>query len=137
MAPRRGARATPTCANPRPPDGSTQDANIPPPHTHTRTRTNHPHPPQVAGIVAVICAGLYPAVVVPLQIAYGGREHPAQRRMREEDEARERRRQQQQEQAGGGGGGGDPPPAKPQQAPGFARKSMWGSINQAAKSGKS
>lgn len=32
--------------------------------------------PQVAVVVAVIGAGLYPSVVVPLQIAYGGRERP-------------------------------------------------------------
>lgn len=32
--------------------------------------------PQVALVVAVIGAALYPTVVVPLQIAYGGRERP-------------------------------------------------------------
>lgn len=36
---------------------------------------NPPH--QVAVIVGVIGAALYPTVVVPLQIAYGGRERPA------------------------------------------------------------
>lgn len=31
---------------------------------------------QVASVVGLICAGIYPVVVVPLQIAYGGAERP-------------------------------------------------------------
>ncbi|WIA41172.1 hypothetical protein OEZ86_004787 [Tetradesmus obliquus] len=31
----------------------------------------------VASVVGLICAGIYPVVVVPLQIAYGGAERPA------------------------------------------------------------
>lgn len=30
----------------------------------------------VVGVVGLICAGLYPTVVVPLQIAYGGKPRP-------------------------------------------------------------
>jgi hypothetical protein len=34
------------------------------------------HCVQVASVVGLICAGIYPVVVVPLQIAYGGAERP-------------------------------------------------------------
>lgn len=89
---------------------------------------------QVAGIVGLICAGLYPTVVVPLQIAYAGREHPAQKRLREEAEQRQQAEQQQQEKADRAAAANNNN-GKPQA--GFARKSMWASINQAAKSAKS
>eukprot|EP00775_Hariotina_reticulata_P004985 gene4984-5227_t len=32
---------------------------------------------QVLSVVGIICAGIYPTVIVPLQIAYGGAERPA------------------------------------------------------------
>jgi hypothetical protein len=84
----------------------------------------------------VICAGLYPTVVVPLQIAYGGKEHPAQRRMREEAEQRQAAADDAQASAQAAAAAGEKgTPAKPQA--GFGRKSMWGSINEAAKSAKS
>jgi hypothetical protein len=52
-------------------------------HAHaSHVRGAHPltTATQVAVVVAVIGAGLYPTVVVPLQIAYGGRERPVRRR---------------------------------------------------------
>lgn len=33
-------------------------------------------PLQVFGVVGIICAGIYPTVIVPLQIAYGGAPRP-------------------------------------------------------------
>ena len=76
-------------------------------------------------------------MVVPLQIAYAGREHPAQRRMREEAAARA---EQEQQQAGTAAAtatddaDANAPPPKPQA--GFGKKSMWASINQAAKAAR-
>jgi hypothetical protein len=93
---------------------------------------------QVAGVVGLICAGLYPTVVVPLQIAYAGREHPAQRRMREEAAAA--RAEQEQQQAGAAAAAAttdDDKTKPPKPQPGFGKKSMWASINQAAKSARS
>jgi hypothetical protein len=71
-------------------------------------------------------------VVVPLQIAYAGREHPAQARLREE--AEQRAQEKQQEKAAGDD---DQAASNSKPQAGFARKSMWANINQAAKSAKS
>jgi len=99
----------------------------------------HHEPKQVAGVVGLICLGLYPAVVVPLQIAYAGREHPAQRRMREEAAARAEQEQQAgtAASAAASAAADDANNLPPKAQAGFGKKSMWASINQAAKAARS